>query len=275
MKKFVCLLSLFLMISLTISAQASGGQITRKRTNITNTKAAPKKTTPTPKKATAAAKTHSSGKPRSATAEMSQAQKDRIIQNLINNMVYVQGGTFMKGATAEKPAHQVTLSSFSIGRYEVTQEEWMAVMDNNPSEFKGSTRPVERVNWEDCQAFISKLNVMTGRQFRLPTEAEWEFAARGGNKSMGYEFSGSNVVGDVAWCPDNAEDKTHAVGTKAPNELALYDMSGNVWEWCQDSFSLGHVIRGGGWRNVVGYCSVFDQYVHSFAMDNIGFRLAL
>ena len=165
MKKVIYLSIMFLMISLTISAQAAGGQITRKKANTTTTTAAPKKTTPTPKKATSAAKTHSSGKPRSATAGMSQAQKDRIIQNLINNMVYVQGGTFMMGATSEqgseawdeeKPVHQVTLSSFSIGRYEVTQDEWQAVMGNNPSNFKGSKRPVENVSWNDCQEFICR-----------------------------------------------------------------------------------------------------------------------
>ena len=281
MKKKILIFLMQALLPTTLMAQTAGGQITRKKANTTAATAAPKKTTPTPKKTTAAAKSHSSGKPRSATAGMTQAQKDRIIQNLINNMVYVEGGTFMMGATStldnEKSAHQVTLLSFSIGRYEVTQEEWMAVMDNNPSEFKSSRRPVECVNWEDCQAFISKLNALTGRQFRLPSEAEWEFAARGGNKSMGYEFSGSNNVGDVAWCHENAEDKTHVVGTKAPNELGLYDMSGNVWEWCQDWYATGisRVCRGGGWRNVVGYCSVFDRYSYnSFRMNNLGLRLA-
>ena len=173
MKKFVCLLTLFLMISLTMSAQARGGQITRKKANTTTTTAAPKKTKSAPKKTTPAAKTHSSGKPRSATTGISQAQEDPIIQNLINNMVYVQGGTFTMGATSEqgsdaqldeKPAHQVTLSSFSIGRYEVTQEEWQAVMGNNPSYFKGAKRPVESVSWNDCQEFIRKLNAMTGKR---------------------------------------------------------------------------------------------------------------
>ena len=301
MKKFVCLLSLFLMISLTISAQASGGQITRKRTNITNTKAAPKKTTPTPKKATAAAKTHSSGKPRSATAGMSQAQKDRIIQNLINNMVYVQGGTFMMGATAEqgsdayddeRPVHQVTLPSFSICRYEVTQEEWQAVMGNNPSNFKGSKRPVENVSWNDCQEFIRKLNTMTRKQFRLPTEAEWEFASRDGIKSQGYKYSGSNNLNSVAWYADNSGDTTHDVGQKSPNELGIYDMSGNVWEWCSDwdgnyssssqtnptgSYSGSfRVCRGGSRRYYAGSCRVSfrDRNTPDYRDDYLGFRLA-
>ena len=239
MKK-VLLISVLLALPLILMAQAAGGQITRKKANTTTTTAAPKKTTHAPKETTPAAKTHSSGKPRSATAGMSQAQKDRIIQNLINNMVYVQGGTFMMGATSEqgsdaydneKPAHQVTLSSFSIGRYEVTQEEWQAVMGSNPSWFKGPKRPVENVSWDDCQAFIKKLNEMTGKQFRLPTEAEWEFASRGGIKSQGYKYSGSNNLNSVAWYADNSGNTTHDVGQESPNELGIYDMSGNVWEW--------------------------------------------
>lgn len=301
MKKVIYLSIMLLMISMTMSAQASGGQITRKRTNTTTRTAAPKKTTPTPKKATSAAKTLSSGKPRNATAGTSQAQKDRIIQNLINNMVYVQGSTFMMGATAEqvsdawdseKPAHQVTLSSFSIGRYEVTQEEWQAVMGNNPSYFKGAKRPVESVSWNDCQEFIRKLNAMTGRRFRLPTEAEWEYAARGGNRSQGYKYSGSNNLNSVAWYRDNSGKTTHDVGLKSPNELGIYDMSGNVWEWCSDwygnyssssqtnptgSYSGSYrVIRGGTWSNFAWYCRVSNRgdSTPGDRSDILGFRLA-
>ena len=187
-------------------------------------------------------------------------------------MVRVEGGTFTMGATNEqgsdaysneKPAHQVTVSTYSIGETEVTQALWEAVMGNNPSNWQGKNLPVERVSWEDCLTFISKLNQLTGRRFRLPTEAEWEYAARGGSKSRGYKYSGSNNIDDVAWYTNNASSKTHIVKTKQANELGLYDMSGNVWEWCQDwysSYSSGsqsnptgaasganRVIRGGSW----------------------------
>ena len=303
MKK-VLLISVLLALPLILMAQAAGGQITRKKANTTTTTAAPKKTTHAPKETTPAAKTHSSGKPRSATAGMSQAQKDRIIQNLINNMVYVQGGTFMMGATSEqgsdaydneKPAHQVTLSSFSIGRYEVTQEEWQAVMGSNPSWFKGPKRPVENVSWDDCQAFIKKLNEMTGKQFRLPTEAEWEFASRGGIKSQGYKYSGSNNLNSVAWYADNSGNTTHDVGQESPNELGIYDMSGNVWEWCSDWYGKyssssqtnptgsysgsSRVDRGGGWNGNAWLCRVSSRdcghpVSRSLNLGNLGLRLA-
>ncbi len=207
-------------------------------------------------------------------------------------MVAVKGGTFTMGATSEqgsdaydweKPAHSVTLSDYYIGKFEVTQELWEAVMGSNPSRFKGSKLPVEKVSWDDCQTFIRKLNSLTVANFRLPTEAEWEFAARGGSKSKGYKYSGSNSIGEVAWYTVNCYDKgssspdygTHAVGTKSPNELGIYDMSGNVWEWCQDwygSYSSGsqtnptgpssasiRVDRGGSWSNNARYCRVSDR----------------
>ena len=232
---------------------------------------------------------------------MSQAQMNPIIQNLINNMVYVEGGTFMMGATSEqgsdadddeKPAHQVTLSSFSIGRYEVTQEEWQAVMGSNPSEFKGSKRPVEEVSWDDCQAFIRKLNSISGRRCRLPTEAEWEYAARGGNRSRGYKYAGSNNLSAVAWHWDNSREQTHEVGGKQPNEQGLYDMSGNVWEWCQDwygSYSSSsqtnptgpssgsrRVDRGGGWSGDARGCRVSSRRGRTpgYRYRYLGFRLA-
>lgn len=165
--------------------------------------------------------------------------------NVYVELVKVEAGSFNMGATPEmenpdedeKPIHRVTLTNnYYIGKYEVTQALWQAVMGSNPSCFKGDDLPVERVSWNDCQDFISKLNAMTGKHFRLPTEAEWEYAARGGNKSRGYQYSGSNTLGDVAWYGDNSGSKTHAVGTKQPNELGIYDMTGNVDEWCQDRY---------------------------------------
>ena len=234
-----------------------------------------------------------------------------VIGRLMENMVFVEGGTFTMGATSEqgsdaydeeKPAHQVTLSSYYIGKYEVTQEEWEAVMGNNPSAFKGSKRPVESVSWLDCQEFISKLNAMTGQTFRLPTEAEWEYAARGGNKSRGTKYAGGSDIGSVAWYRVNIYDKgssspdfgTHPVGQKQPNELGLYDMSGNVCEWCNDwydwkyyksspqtnpqgpSSGSDRVYRGGSWDSSAGYCRVSyrEDDEPSFRYIFLGLRLA-
>ena len=197
-------------------------------------------------------------------------------------MIAVEGGTFQMGATSEqgsdadddeKPVHSVTLSDYYIGETEVTQELWQAVMGSNPSYRSGNPqRPVEQVSWNNCQEFIKKLNQLTGKNFRLPTEAEWEYAARGGNKSKGYKYSGGNTIGNVAWYTDNSSSQTHDVKTKSANELGIYDMSGNVWEWCQDRYgdyssssqmnptgpSSGsyRVDRGGSWSSGAGYCRV-------------------
>ena len=153
-------------------------------------------------------------------------------------MMPVEGGTFKMGneygEDDEMPVHEVKLHSFSIGQTEVTQELWEAVMGSDPSNWKGPKLPVEKVTKDDCLAFIAKLNQLTGLQFRLPTEAEWEFAARGGNQSKGYTYSGSNDLWEVAWFSSNSDRKTHEVAMMAPNRLGIYDMSGNVWEWCQD-----------------------------------------
>lgn len=212
--------------------------------------------------------------------EKEGAKRTFTVKGVKFTMVSVAGGTFQMGATAEqqnpnsdeKPVHRVTLSSYYIGQTEVTQALWEAVMGTNPSNFKGADLPVEKVSWDDCQTFIKKLNALTGQTFRLPTEAEWEYAARGGAKSKGYQYSGSNNLGEVAWYTDNSGGKTHAVGTKRANELGLYDMSGNVWEWCQDwygsysssaqtnpqgaSSGSNRVDRGGSWDNNAWNCRV-------------------
>ncbi len=215
------------------------------------------------------------------------------------NMVRVEGGTFQMGSndseadSDEKPVHQVTLSSYSIGETEVTQVLWEAVMGSNPSNFKGSNLPVENVSWDDCQEFITRLNQQTGRRFRLPTEAEWEFAAHGGNKSRGYKYSGSKKIKAIAWYKGNSSSKTHTVKTKQANELGLYDMSGNVWEWCQDWYgdysssaqtnpkgpSSGslRVYRGGSWFDGARNCRSSNRNYNSPSNRslNLGFRLAL
>ncbi len=197
-------------------------------------------------------------------------------------MIKVEGGAFTMGATSEQgsdvyddefPTHQVTLSDYAIGETEVTQALWQAVMGSNPSYSTGNMqRPVECVTWDECQAFISKLNALTGEHFCLPTEAEWEYAARGGCESKGYKYSGSNTLSDVAWYENNSPDGTHAVKTKQPNELGIYDMSGNVYEWCSDWFGSYHsysqtnptgpssgsnrALRGGSWSSEAEACRV-------------------
>ena len=215
------------------------------------------------------------------------------ITELINNMVYIQGGTFTMGcdekrdddcADDEKPTHSVTLSGYSIGKYEVTQAQWRAVMGSDPEElrFKGCDNcPVERVSWNDIQEFLKELNKKTGKKFRLPTEAEWEYAARGGNVGTDHapsKYAGGNDLDAVAWYGDNSGSKTHPVGQKQPNELGLYDMNGNVWEWCSDRYDADYyansprsnprgpnsgarrVLRGGGWDNGAGSCRAANRH---------------
>lgn len=228
------------------------------------------------------------------------------------DMVYVKGGTFLMGATEEQgadydnnelPVHSVTLSDYYIGKHEVTQKLWTAVMGNNPSNFKekeiGDNYPVENVSWNDIQAFIIKLNELTGKKYTLPTEAQWEYAARGGVENQGYKYSGSNDIDEVAWYWENSKERyppafpTSPVGTKEANELGIYDMSGNVWEWCQDwsgdynseaqSNPAGpetgsfRILRGGGWALIEKHCRV--SYRCGSEPGNrgscYGFRIAL
>ena len=232
-------------------------------------------------------------------------------------MVTVKGGKFTMGATdvqgggvndKETPAHQVTVSTFSIGQTEVTQALWLAVMGTNPSHFTSAhgytddlQRPVEGVSWDDCRIFTSRLNRITGKQFRLPTEAEWEYAARGGSLSQGYLYAGSNDLNEIAWFCDNIPSHTsetagygtQPVAAKFPNELGLYDMSGNVWEWCFDRFGpyskksqknpvgpksgASRVNRGGSWLETAGSCRVSGRYdcVPAYLSNDLGLRLAL
>ena len=224
-----------------------------------------------------------------------------ILQNLANNMVYIEGGSFLMGNSIlrdcdafedEMPIHEVNISSFYICKYEVTQDEWMFIMGNNPSFFTGSKRPVDNISWDDSQLFIKKLNELTGKQFRLSTEAEWEYAARGGMRSHGFNYAGSDIIQDVAWFEDNSNGRTHEVGSKMPNELGLFDMSGNVFEWCQDwygNYPVGIqnnpsgpisgeflVNRGGSWNNLASNCRVTDRLydTSSFHDSCSGFRLA-
>ncbi len=240
------------------------------------------------------------------------------VKSVSFDMKAVEGGTFQMGSNEnsdEKPIHSVTVHSYNMGKYEVTQKLWKAVMDNNPSHFKGDNRPVEQVSWDDIQKFLKKLNKMTSKNYRLPTETEWEYAASGGSKIQStigrilewrehvargsthqQKWAGTNrksLLGSYAWYSDNSGSKTHNVGTKRPNKLGIYDMSGNVWEWCQDHWhsnyngaptngrawtsgsSSRRVIRGGSWYYNASGCRVAYRYSYSQGERayNLGFRL--
>jgi formylglycine-generating enzyme required for sulfatase activity len=280
-----------LILPLSVFAQASGGQITRKPAIRTNT-------------------ARSNVKPIKDTFQSydTKPMDNKIcsVNGIQFYMIGVQGGTFEMGATSEqgsesfldeKPIHKVAISSFYIGETEVTQELWYAVMGNNPSRFKGNSLPVECVDWSSCQQFISKLNSLTNMNFRLPTEAEWEYVSRGGRYNKKYKYSGSSLLNDVAWFSDNSNGKTHSVKSKNPNELGVYDMSGNVQEWCGDYYSpymkssqtnpqgpnngldwrKNRIIRGGSCNDLEYRCRIcvrFDMPEINYYNEFTGFRLA-
>ncbi len=222
------------------------------------------------------------------------------VKGVTFNMIFVEGGTFIMGATPgqkdeafsdeEPPTHR-SLESFYIGEMQVTQALWKAVMGDNPSKFKGNLkRPVECVSWLDCQEFIKKLNTITGKRFHLPTEAQWEYAARGGMKNNDLKYAGSSDLDSVAWYENNSGKTTHPVAQKNPNELGLYDMIGNVWEWCHDGYGnddpegnrdtssdFRHMIRGCCWRGNARYCRVSyrNNWITTKSGSHLGLRLAL
>lgn len=231
---------------------------------------------------------------------------DPLHKKLLSNMVWVHGGNFEMGSDSpkarsrEKPAHQVSLDGFYISKFELTQDLFQHIMGWNNSYFQCADCPVNNVSWVNMQLFIERLNIATGKKFSLPTEAQWAFAAKGGNKSKGYQFSGSNNISDVAWYSENANNKSHPVGLKKPNELGLFDMTGNLWEFCLDDMSrhvyrmprehnpfFGNkddlkrkamkVIRGGGYEFSAQENLVFmrDGATNNVRMADIGYRLVL
>ena len=288
----------FLVILLAFGFVAGAQNVTVRKPK----KQKPATTQVAPKKHKSQSKSTKGGTVKHVATKASYSNGTLTVNGIKYNMVWVEGGTFRMGATSEqgsdvnsdeKPVHSVTLSGYYIGKTEVTQALWRAVMGSNPSHFKGDNLPVECVSWNDCQEFIRKLNALTGQNFRLPTEAEWEFACRGGNNSRGYKYSGSNYIDNVAWYDGISGDKTHPVATKLPNELGIYDMTGNVWEWCSDwngKYSSGaqtnpkgpydgsyRVVRGGSWDDNAKGCRSSNRTCNSpgYRADYLGLRLSL
>ena len=240
--------------------------------------------------------------PDTAVTERSGQRKEFQVNGATFVMIQVKGGSFMMGDSSkrggmsfreEAPVHQVTLSDYYIGETEVTQALWKAVMNSNPSYFKHNDHPVESVTWDDVHRFIEKLNLLTGKKFRLPTEAEWEYAARGGKKGKGFVYAGSDSIENVVWYDKNSSLKTHPVAQKRANELGLYDMNGNVWEWCEDWYGVytsnaqtnptgpatgsERVCRGGSWVSYMRYSQIrFRKELNpKFKSYEVGFRLVL
>ena len=242
--------------------------------------------------------------------EISEEQKN-VIRDLVANMVRVDGGTFLMGAQStdaqgnnydtdaqdnECPVHEVLLNDYYIGKFEITQREWAVIMGHNLgwSDLygKGDDMPAYNVSWEAAITFAERLSAMTGLSFRLPTEAQWEYAARGAAYTQYYRFSGSDDVDNVAWHNGNAGGTLHSVGEKMPNELGLCDMSGSLWEWCADSYGPysadssqdpcvvsgnPYVLRGGSWTYLPDYCRVTcrDSYDGNAVSISVGFRVSL
>ena len=323
MKRILTIISLSLCV---IAMNAQTNNVTRKKSqkqSSMQTTTAPKKQgitmAPTKKQSTttfssqrssSSSNSSSTSSPTIGTSSYISNVKTFIASGVSFQMVEVRGGCFRMGGTSEQgheaedneiPTHNVTLNSYYIGRTEVTQELWQAVMGSNPSNFKGSSKPVECVSWNDCKSFISKLNSITGKKFRMPTEAEWEFAARGGTKSKGYKYSGSNTLDNVAWYTDlyrhihdsSYSSQTHEVGTKSSNELGIFDMSGNVYEWCSDWYGdysnraqtnptgpnsgSYRVSRGGSWNGSAKGCrlSYRNHCAPDYRYSYLGLRLCL
>ena len=231
--------------------------------------------------------------------EQKNAFIETVTKNLQIEMIKVEGGAFLMGddeEDQESPIHEVQLLDFYIGKYPIIQNVWESIMGDNPSHFKGDSHPVENVSWAEIQEFIQRLNEITGRNYRLPTESEWEYAAKGGPYSQGYLFAGGDNLKNVGWYLDNSGKSSHPVGLLLPNELGLYDMCGNVEEWCEDDWhhnyegapvdgsawinnprSNDRVVRGGGWISPSEGCRITDRYFNpkDAKFFNIGFRLVL
>lgn len=230
------------------------------------------------------------------SAEATDVQKS-VVYDIIHRLIFVEGGTFTMGCDScesyTRPAHEVTVSDFYMYKFEIMQRYWYELQQIIPDKYYRQDRPMVNVSWNDCQQFIQYLNNLTGLTFRLPTEAEWEFAARGGNLSRNYPYSGGDTLRKVGWYCDNSHNQAHKITTLRPNELGIYNMSGNVWEWCQDWYApyteaaqidpkgpengTAKVYRGGSFVDIESYLrvSVRNSGVIDYKMNNLGFRIVL